>query len=447
MNWGRGQHHRPRAGRRWEVGVSGGVMSLLFILFGAGVVSWQCSDANQYALFAKVEKKMKQEEEACDGYQLFNQAILPHPSHSYSNNSSQLLDLLDLDSIRCGYEKCYFDSRQNSTLGYLLMSENYLNTGRLKKHDSFRFVHLSYYYGRYLARSYAGAGVRTLEGPSAPIVVEIEPGSRTESLLNQHTSSKNRTNFGRSNLLIVVRRAPIENHFIKKIEQSWNPSVMRHIAWNLLHTYPHKFVNNQTTNGTSNLLAFFQELQSQVEVAMEVMKQEPLLAMDFQFLLDTNGRLYYMDLDRVFQTGSIEYYYCVSMLTLQTLHEWTSYGQKQLQRGAVKNETMSEIFEQIVSDGVDNPKWERNETDACTDNSARGPNHTKAEQMRDLEYVLQHYYFPERDRDRWCRPEAQSLFETRLLRDSIASSSHSLEEGLVVDLLQRVLQTESRNFS
>lgn len=55
-------------------------------------------------------------------------------------------------------------------------------------------------------------------------------------------------------------------------------------------------------------------LGSQLEVLLRDLQREPRLWRDFQFLIDTHGTIYHMDLDRVYQTSNRVWYQQVTMV-------------------------------------------------------------------------------------------------------------------------------------
>lgn len=60
-------------------------------------------------------------------------------------------------------------------------------------------------------------------------------------------------------------------------------------------------------------------LRSQLEALLQDLRMEPRLWRDFQFLVDTHGTIYHIDLDRVYQTSNRVWYQQVTMVATMTV--------------------------------------------------------------------------------------------------------------------------------
>jgi hypothetical protein len=94
---------------------------------------------------------------------------------------------------------------------------------------------------------------------------------------------------GREVILQKVRAAPRHSDFIKK-GHSWNYT--RALLDKLLAV-------------SSNQRHFLESLSHQARQAAEICQTEPLLAIDFQVMVDAEGNIYHIDLERVLTNFNI----------------------------------------------------------------------------------------------------------------------------------------------
>lgn len=86
------------------------------------------------------------------------------------------------------------------------------------------------------------------------------------------------------------------------------PNVIVTRKWTTFKWFYRKKVTNQ-----NQTIAFLQTLKQDVHIALDVLRAIPLLAIDFQIMIDGEGNIYQFDLDRVFLAGA--YYHEASFDT------------------------------------------------------------------------------------------------------------------------------------
>lgn len=210
-----------------------------------------------------------------------------------ATSSSQLpiFDPKDLDgskTVPCGFEKCFFRSKSDSSIGYLVAKSRgeskTLRRARLKALES------AYKYAMHLEREY---GIRhfLLEPP-----LNITVDKQLASHLNRNLKSETHRNRFRKN-----RRFPKgATVVVEKCERAPSDSFLigcKESKLALFKKTVQKFVER-----VENKTTFARHLQESFVDLRELVQQEPCLLNDFQVLIDTKGNMYHLDFDRCFNT-------------------------------------------------------------------------------------------------------------------------------------------------
>ena len=193
------------------------------------------------------------------------------------NQTLLRFDNLDLKHrAPCGRNKCFF--RLARDIGYLVAPA-----------AKARHVHEQWKAARYLKSQYPRVTTQLLL-LEAPYEIEIDEG--TARILNEHSDvGHNDNGFLFTPGKIVVQKnkvAPAPSVLFK----CGNRGHMYSVWWFLAY---HSVVTGQIASASS----FRRQLHADLQLALELLFQEPWLAADFQVLIDPSGHVYLMDLIHV----------------------------------------------------------------------------------------------------------------------------------------------------
>ena len=184
-------------------------------------------------------------------------------------------DDVDLTQVgTCGWKKCFFQSRTNETLGYLVLSEKEI--GRTKAamelardiHNKFGAKHLELDY--------------TVDTVSDEFKAHINSLRNTPSLAKQNIKPAPIVTPDRDVMIIRVIRAP-------------NPSLFFGATWYNCYVLADEMT--EFKKQVSDVKAFERNLTPEIERLKKVLKYVPKLGQDFQAIIDANGSFYYIDLE------------------------------------------------------------------------------------------------------------------------------------------------------
>ena len=213
----------------------------------------------------------------------------------------------------CGVEKCYFATRNDASIGYIIhKNQNSINpTTNCRRCDHrFELASRTYQFAQNLSRAF---GIRhTSLDPPFQLVASEEDDDINDLLellaerLSSHASHENAkkdremndkntsSRFGvfdpnRPLVVANVRALPLwESVWIRK-----NPLPSSTLT---TRSDLERFATTSPNNVTSFLTRFANELTT----TFHVIRHEKCLIHDFQFIVDPTGRIQYLDLDRCF---------------------------------------------------------------------------------------------------------------------------------------------------
>lgn len=210
-------------------------------------------------------------------------------------NSTQLdslFDVKDLDVTRrttCGWEKCFFHSKSDKHVGYLLAP----TTKRTRRR--FKAIEGAYKYAEYLKREYNIT--HFLLAPPTRIKVTKSLESRlNHNLWDEHFRRSygkryKRFKSGQTIVAQTVQKAPKEMLLL-----GCKKSKLHAIQKNM-----DKFIVK--IKDTESFAKRFKESFAETR---QLLQKEPGLALDFQVWIDTSANIYHLDFDRAFNTNTAQ---------------------------------------------------------------------------------------------------------------------------------------------
>lgn len=226
-----------------------------------------------------------QTEPGTPGTEKVNKEPLLAHHHNVSSVASETIDMFDLDPSKpalCGFIKCYFRSKSDSQVGYVVAPTSKKTKGRLKS------LTAAWNLAEQLRREYNTT--HFLLAPPANAHVTNELYSRLNSnLFNERTQKVNKklTRFRKSSTVVVqkVRPAPKERIMIGCARPKLR----------VLNKQINKFITK--VDDKASFARRFKESFTQVR---KLLVHEPCLIIDFQIFVDTFGNIYHLDIDRCF---------------------------------------------------------------------------------------------------------------------------------------------------
>ncbi len=245
-------------------------------------------------------------------------------------------DYLDLDQgVKCGADKCLFrsSSRTDTTVRSNCNESNFRNNGEnLKCADTMEYQ-TGYLVGKGKHDESISDGWKIAKYLTArfgikhfflepPIQMELDK-SRFEVLFRPKEENDEKKQEFEERLLSMddvvttwvqkIEIAPATSRELRRLSSDDNVVASLEA---LLEGFRDDRGMPKTYNSTSHQVlvaaedcGFFQHLNSEVTRTIELLHCEPLMALDFQLILDTSGNLYHLDFDRVLTNqGALRYY-------------------------------------------------------------------------------------------------------------------------------------------
>lgn len=227
----------------------------------------------------------------------FYNSYIPHKeqlaqSTNFSLNRTFNWDDLDLNQTKkamCGFHKCFFLDKLDPNIGYLFDTEKKDRnaTGNLilqnKAFDQAQRLKVEYKIRHFL------------DGPSfIDKVPTSRMGDRMNSMINivgvGKTLKKNRRPRYFENTNVIVQRnrvGPIPHALIGCQKRRKEHSIQN----------IEKLINNSIK--PSDRMRFYEHFHDELNSTAKLLQKEPLLVNDFQVMIDTNGRVYHLDFERM----------------------------------------------------------------------------------------------------------------------------------------------------
>jgi len=224
----------------------------------------------------------------------FYDPYIPHKkqlaqSTNISLNRTFNWDDLDLNQTKkamCGKQKCFFLDKLDPNIGYLIKTGEKIRniTGSLivqnKAFDQAQRLKVEYKI------------IHFLDGPSfIDKVPTSRIGDRMNSMINIVGVGKTRNEpryFKNTNVLVQRNRVgPIPHALI-----GCNKKKKQHSIRNI-----NKLINNSIK--PSDRMRFYEHFHDELNSTAKLLQKEPLLVNDFQVMIDTNGRVYHLDFERM----------------------------------------------------------------------------------------------------------------------------------------------------
>jgi hypothetical protein len=212
-----------------------------------------------------------------------------------STNSTRLDSLFnvkDLDITRrtsCGWEKCFFHSKSDKHVGYLLAP----TTKRTRKR--FKAIEGAYKYAEYLKREYNITHF-LLAPPTRMKVTKSLESRLNHNLWDEHfgrSYAKRYQRFKSGQMVVAqtVRKAP-KDMLLLGCKKSKLHAIKRNMD-KFIVKVKHKDL-------------FAKRFKEGLNETRELLHKEPSLALDFQVWIDTSGNIYHLDFDRAFNTNTAQ---------------------------------------------------------------------------------------------------------------------------------------------
>lgn len=202
-----------------------------------------------------------------------NKTVLPSPGEESTFDWTDV-DLTEMGS--CGYDKCFFPSRSNATIGYLLAnswSSNVIEKSIVVAKDLEARFNAKHFHVA-LQRDQVDKPFREYLNT---LVHQPSRALRGEDMLPIFTMSH-------SKLIVIetVIKAPAIFFFMR--------------------TYPSRCDNilakvDEFLAQVDRPTVFHEQLQREYDLLLRIWADNPVLVRDFQAMIDTVGNLYYIDLD------------------------------------------------------------------------------------------------------------------------------------------------------
>lgn len=230
-------------------------------------------------------------------------ALSPSPNNNTSNASNTAAtasesstfaaeNLKTTDKVPCGANKCYFASKYAGDVGYLVTPSFRRNATKQSERSWFKTLQLSWDLAQQLQDTY---GIKHfLLGPPKNISISNPNLAKT---LNRNLWSE------RQGKYYETDRYPMgSNAYIQKVKTAPVPNLL----FGCLETKVDQF--QRDVEDFSPLIAekglFSTTFAKELQKARHLIQNESCLITDFQALVDTQGIVYSIDLDRCFKSNN-----------------------------------------------------------------------------------------------------------------------------------------------
>lgn len=210
---------------------------------------------------------------------------------TYPSASEQPLDLFNPDDLAgskrvpCGWHKCFFRSKSNPQVGYLIARSTEMSSREKKKR--LQSLDLAYQLAKHLEQEY---NIRHfLIAPPISLTVDKSLESRMNNNLKSETNRKNfkKRRFPKGSVAFAEKVKPAPSHALL--------IGCKESKLKLFHKVVDKFISR-----VHDKESFARQLTKSFAELRTVLLHEPCLLYDFQVLIDVKGNLYHLDFDRCF---------------------------------------------------------------------------------------------------------------------------------------------------
>ena len=208
-----------------------------------------------------------------------------------ANAAEHQIDLFDPDDlagskrVQCGWDKCFFSSKSNNQVGYLVARSSGMSSK--EKQKRLKSLELAYQLAKHLEQEY-NIQHFLMDAPFN-ITVTQSMEARMNSNLKSETGrqSFNNRRFPKGSTAFVEKVKPAPKHTLLIGCKS--------SKLNLFNKVVDKFI--QRVQDTES---FARQFKAGFAKLRELLVHEPCLLDDFQVIIDAKGNLYHLDFDRCF---------------------------------------------------------------------------------------------------------------------------------------------------
>jgi len=231
----------------------------------------------------------------------FYDSYIPHKkqlaqSTNISLNRTFNWDDLDLNQTKkaiCGQSKCLFIDKLDPNIGYLIKTVNkILNTTASLTQQHKAFDQAQRLKVEYKIRHF-------LDGP--PFIDKVPTskiGDRMNSMINIVVAERTRNQpryFENTNVIVQRNRMGPIPHALIGCQNVKKQQSIQSIE---------KLINNSIK--PSDRMRFYEHFHDELNSTTKILQKEPLLVFDFQVMIDTNGRVYHLDFERMLRQDGTE---------------------------------------------------------------------------------------------------------------------------------------------
>jgi len=204
------------------------------------------------------------------------------------------LDLSQTKKAMCGQQKCFFLDKLDPNIGYLIKTVN-KNFGNKNFNTTVSLTqeHEAFDQAQRLKVEY---NIRHfLDGP--PFIDKVPTskiGDRMNSMINIvndfEAKARNQHRYFENTNVIVQRNrmGPIPHALIGCLNEKKENSIQS----------IENLINNSIK--PNDRMRFYEHFHDELSSTAKLLQKEPLLVFDFQVMIDTNGRVYHLDFERMY---------------------------------------------------------------------------------------------------------------------------------------------------
>jgi len=223
----------------------------------------------------------------------FYDSYIPHKKQLAQSTNISLnrifnwddLDLSQTKKAMCGQQKCFFLDKLDPNIGYLIKTESNTTVSLTQEHEAFDQAQ----------RLKVEYNIRHfLDGP--PFIDKVPTskiGDRMNSMIvyvyDFEAKARNQPRYFENTNVIVQRNrmGPIPHALIGCQNEKKQHSIQS----------IEKLINNSIK--PSDRMRFYEHFHDELNSTAKLLQKEPLLVNDFQVMIDTNGRVYHLDFERM----------------------------------------------------------------------------------------------------------------------------------------------------
>lgn len=198
--------------------------------------------------------------------------------------SPEILDFkAALEYTPCGKYKCFFREK-GGEFGHVVAQKKWKEIAYVKEQEK------AYEFAEKLVAEY---GIRHLIGPTQTFNISADFASKLNTAnfintANDHVMSESRFHKGRT-VVSRVKTAPSSARLLKR-KQLRSP-----------RRFLNTLLKEQPKNSNATRLEFLQTLEGESKRTASLVREYGCLANDFQLMIDAEGRIWHLDLDRCFK--------------------------------------------------------------------------------------------------------------------------------------------------